>query len=210
MCDIVKLKTFALGEYQTNCYVLYKDYKAMIIDPGYSSKEIEDFLLNNGIVLESVFITHGHFDHVGGVNSLKKKYPNITVYAPKKDAYWYMRDPRNKIYEDIMVDKYVTEKDIINFQGVIFKIIETPGHTYGSVCLYADKVLFSGDTLFYHSVGRTDLYLGDTKALFESVKNKLFALPDDTIVYPGHGRATTIFEEKTNNPFVGKEYLWIK
>lgn len=207
MCDIVKLKTFALGEYQTNCYVLYKDYKAMIIDPGYSSKEIEDFLLNNGIVLESVFITHGHFDHVGGVNSLKKKYPNITVYAPKKDAYWYMRDPRNKIYEDIMVDKYVTEKDIINFQGVIFKIIETPGHTYGSVCLYADKVLFSGDTLFYHSVGRTDLYLGDTKALFESVKNKLFALPDDTIVYPGHGRATTIFEEKTNNPFVGKEYL---
>lgn len=207
MCDIVKLKTFALGEYQTNCYVLYKDYKAMIIDPGYSSKEIEDFLLNNGIVLESVFITHGHFDHVGGVNSLKKKYPNITVYAPKKDAYWYMRDPRNKIYEDIMVDKYVTEKDIINFQGVIFKIIETPGHTYGSVCLYADKVLFSGDTLFYHSVGRTDLYLGDAKALFESVKNKLFALPDDTIVYPGHGRATTIFEEKMNNPFVGKEYL---
>ena len=84
MCDIVKLKTFALGEYQTNCYVLYKDYKAMIIDPGYSSKEIEDFLLNNGIVLESVFITHGHFDHVGGVNSLKKKYPNITVYAPKR------------------------------------------------------------------------------------------------------------------------------
>lgn len=205
MCDIVKLVTFTLGEYQSNCYILYKNYRAMIIDPGYSSALVEDFLLNNGLILESIYITHGHFDHLGGVNTLKRKYPSITVYAPRKDAYWYMRDPKNKIYEDIMIDKYVTEKDFINFQGKIFKIIETPGHTYGSTCLYGNNVLFSGDTLFYHSVGRTDLYLGDSKALYESIINKLFLLPDDTIVFPGHGRPTTILEEKINNPLVRKE-----
>lgn len=205
MCDIVKLATFTLGEYQSNCYLLYKNYKAMIIDSGYPSFEVENFLLNNGLILESVYITHGHFDHVGGVNALKKKYPNITVYAPRKDAYWYMRNPNNKIYEDIMIDKYVTEDDFINFQGLIFNVIETPGHTFGSTCLYGNKILFSGDTLFYHSVGRTDLYLGDSKALYESIVNKLFTLPDDTRVFPGHGKPTTILEEKIMNPFVRKE-----
>lgn len=202
---IVKLKTFVLGEYQSNCYILYKDYEAMIIDPGYVSPEVENFLLDNGLILKKIYITHGHFDHVGGVNFFKKKYPSITVYAPKKDSYWYMKDPKNNVYEDIMIDKFVTENDFISFGGTIFTIIETPGHTYGSTCLYANNILFSGDTLFYHSVGRTDLYLGDSKALYESIKNKLYILPNDTVVFPGHGRKTTILEEKINNPFIREE-----
>lgn len=205
MCDILKIKTFVLGPYQSNCYILYKNYQALIIDPGYPSEEVLNFLLNNGLILEAIYVTHGHIDHVSGVNVLKKRYPSITVYAPKKDAYWYMRDPKNGIYEDVIVDKYVVEDDYVSFQGVLFKVIETPGHSYGSTCLYADKVLFSGDTLFYHSVGRTDLYLGDNKALYESITGKIYTLPEETVVYPGHGRTTTILEEKINNPFVRKE-----
>lgn len=207
-CDyLMRIMSFVLGEYQSNCYVLFKNYKAMIIDPGYNSKELENFLLENGLMVESIYITHGHFDHVGGVNSLKRRYPSMTVYAPKKDTYWYMKDPKNGIYEDIIIDKYVNEGDYVYFQGVVFKVIETPGHSYGSTCLYTDGVLFSGDTLFYHSVGRTDFYLGDSRALYKSIKMKLYLLPDETVVYPGHGRKTTILEEKLNNPFVRKETI---
>lgn len=201
----MNLVRFVLGDYQSNCYVLHKNYRAMIIDPGYQSEELGKFIIDNGLVIESIYITHGHFDHVGGVNALKKRYPSITVYAPRKDSYWYMKDPKNGIYEDILIDKYVAEGDYIHFEGAVFEVIETPGHSYGSTCLYFNKVLFSGDTLFYHSVGRTDFYLGSAKALHESIHNKLFLLPDETVVYPGHGQPTTILEEKINNPFVRKE-----
>lgn len=201
----MRIRTFTLGEYQSNCYVLYKNYKAMIIDPGYTSKELDNFISENGLIVECIYITHGHADHIGGVNFLKRKYPRITVYAPKKDSYWYTRDFKNKIYEDVIIDKYVVEGDYIYFLDTVFKVIETPGHSYGSTVLYFENYLFSGDTLFYHSVGRTDLYLGDNKALHESIINKLYTLPDETIVFPGHGKPTTILEEKINNPFVRKE-----
>lgn len=203
----MRIMSFTLGEYQSNCYVLYKNYNAMIIDPGYPSKELENFIVEKGLIVEAIYITHGHIDHVGGVNSLKKKYPKITVYAPQKDLYWYMRDPKNNIYEDIIIDKYVVEGDYIYFGDTIFKVIETPGHSYGSTCLYFENYLFSGDTLFYHSVGRTDLYLSSSKALSESIINKIYTLPDETIVFPGHGKPTTILEEKINNPFVRKENI---
>lgn len=202
----MNLIRFVLGQYQSNCYILYENYEAMIIDPGYPDKQIIDFLEEHGIVLKKIYITHGHFDHTGGVNMLKKRYPGAIVYAPRKDMYWYMKDPKNGIYEDVIIDEFVSEDDYIIFQEVPFKVIETPGHSYGSTCLYYNKVLFSGDTLFYHSVGRTDLYLGDQQALLNSINNKLYLLPDDTVVYPGHGNQTTIMEEKINNPFTRREF----
>ncbi len=203
----MNLMRFPLGEYQSNCYVLSKDYEAMIIDPGYPSKELDNYITTNGLIVKIIYITHGHFDHTGGVNALKRRYPNITVYAPRKDIYFYSRNPEQRIYEDVLIDKYVTEGDVISFVDAHFEVIETPGHSYGSTCLYYNKVLFSGDTLFYHSVGRTDLYLSNTKDLYNSIYYKLFELPDDTAVYPGHGRSTTILEEKLNNPIVGRKNI---
>lgn len=203
----MKLVKFVLGEYQSNCYIIYKDFAAMVIDPGYPSAKVNSFLVEKGLIVEKVYLTHGHIDHVGGVNALKKRYPDAIVYAPRKDLYWYQKNPENGLYEDVKIDIYVEKNDIIKFQEITFKVLETPGHSYGSSCLYFEEVLFSGDTLFYHSYGRTDLYLGDYKTLYNSIHNLLFKLPEKTVVYPGHGRTTTILEEKTNNPINREELL---
>jgi glyoxylase-like metal-dependent hydrolase (beta-lactamase superfamily II) len=185
---------------------LYDNFKAMIIDPGYESKELMHFLDDNGLQVEVIYVTHGHIDHIGGVNALKRKFKNATVYAPIKDQYWYSRNPRLGLHETLLVDVYVKENDVVLFLDKTFKIIETPGHSYGSTILYFDKVLFSGDTLFKNSIGRTDLYLGDFRSIMDSIKNKILTLPLDTIVFPGHGSETILKNEKENNPFI-KEYL---
>jgi len=179
----------------------------MVIDPGYESKELMHFLDDNGLQVEVIYVTHGHIDHIGGVNALKRKFKNATVYAPIKDQYWYSRNPRLGLHETLLVDVYVKENDVVLFLDKTFKVIETPGHSYGSTILYFDKVLFSGDTLFKNSIGRTDLYLGDFRSIIESIKNKILTLPLDTLVFPGHGPETIIKNEKENNPFI-KEYLW--
>ncbi len=202
----MNLQKFVLGDYQSNCYILYDNFKAMIIDPGYESKELMHFLDDNGLQVEVIYVTHGHIDHIGGVNALKRKFKNATVYAPIKDQYWYSRNPRLGLHETLLVDVYVKENDVVLFLDKTFKIIETPGHSYGSTILYFDKVLFSGDTLFKNSIGRTDLYLGDFRSIMDSIKNKILTLPLDTIVFPGHGSETILKNEKENNPFI-KEYL---
>lgn len=202
----MNLKKFVLGDYQSNCYILYDNFKAMIIDPGYESSELITFLDENGLQVEVIYVTHGHIDHIGGVNALKRKFKDATVYAPIKDQYWYSKNPKYGLQETLIVDTYVSEGDIVLFLDKPFKVIETPGHSYGSTVLYLDKVLFSGDTLFKNSIGRTDLYLGDFTQIMHSIKNKILTLPNDTMVFPGHGPATTIKDEKDNNPFI-KEYL---
>lgn len=202
----MNLQKFVLGDYQSNCYILYDNFKAMIIDPGYESKELMHFLDDNGLQVEVIYVTHGHIDHIGGVNALKRKFKNATVYAPIKDQYWYSRNPRLGLHETLLVDVYVKENDVVLFLDKTFKVIETPGHSYGSTILYFDRVLFSGDTLFKNSIGRTDLYLGDFRSIMDSIKNKILTLPLDTIVFPGHGSETILKNEKENNPFI-KEYL---
>lgn len=199
---VLNIKKFVLGSFQSNCYILYKDFKAMIIDPGYESKALDSFLASNGLVVDIIYITHGHIDHVGGVNALKRKYPRSTVYAPRKDQYWYQKDPRKGLHEDVLIDVYVKEGDYVSFFDYLFKVIETPGHSYGSTCLYYHHILFSGDTLFKGSVGRTDLYLGSFDELEKSIKQKLYTLPDETIVYPGHGDETSILFERKYNYYV--------
>lgn len=202
----MNLVSFTLGKYQSNCYIIYKDFKAMIIDPGYISEDVHRFLEEKGLKVDVIYVTHGHSDHIGGVNDLKRKYPSATVYAPKKDMYWYSRNSKYEIYDDLLVDVYVKNNVYVPFMDVVFQVLETPGHTYGSTCLYLNKVLFSGDTLFRRSIGRTDLYMGDYEAITHSIQQILYKLPDDTVVYPGHGNVTTIKEEKLYNPFI-KEAL---
>lgn len=199
----MQLKRFTVGPYQSNSYILYKNYEAMIIDVGLG-KEVENiiyFLESNGLVLTKIYITHGHIDHVGGVNTLKRKFPKAIVYAPIKDRYWYSKDSSKGLIEDVMIDEYVKQDDTIYFIDTLFKVIETPGHSYGSTCLYSNNVLFSGDTLFSGSIGRTDLYLGNFDDIIKSIKTKLFTLPKETKVFPGHGQMTTIKQEINYNPF---------
>ena len=204
---VLNIKVFVLGGYQSNCYVLYQGFKAMVIDPGYESVELVQFLSSKGLVVEVIYITHGHIDHVGGVNYLKRQFPQATIYAPLKDHYWYSKDPRKGLHEDVSIDVFVKEGDYVSFLDYVFKVIETPGHSYGSSCLYYDRILFSGDTLFKGSIGRSDLYLGNHKDLEQSIKNKLYTLPDKTVVYPGHGEVTTIGFEKRHNYFVKGDRL---
>ncbi len=198
----MNLKIFVIGPYQSNCYVLYKDFKAMIIDPGFESNELLNFLTENGLIVEIIYITHGHIDHVGGVNFLKKNFPKAMVYAPIKDRYWYGKNPQMGLFEDVKVDIFTKEGDYISFFNYLFKVIETPGHSYGSTSLYYNNILFSGDTLFKGTVGRTDLYLSSFADLEHSIKYKLYKLPDKTVVNPGHGPLTTIEFEKKHNYFI--------
>lgn len=201
----MEIKRFTLGDIKSNCYVLYQNQHALVIDPGYDSIEVKQFLTDNELTVDIVYATHGHFDHIGGINALKSLYPNAEVIAPKADEVFF--DPAfgiSRLGFKVNVDTWL-EADIeqeIEFRGQILKVIHTPGHSKGGTCLYlkSEGVLFSGDTLFYMTVGRTDLYQSSFEDLEDSLLNKLYHLPDNTICYPGHGRTTHIgFEKKYNS-----------
>lgn len=196
--EIIGLK---LGEARSNAYVVSEGKQCFIIDPGYEGPEIIEYIKSRKLDPQFIYITHGHHDHTGGVKQLKDMY-HLPVYAPLKDKVWMTDTIYNYFPYDIPVDQYVVEGDTIEFAGKEFSVIETPGHSEGSTSLYAAPHLFSGDTLFFENVGRVDIPFADMDVLIDSVKNKLLTLPDKTIVYPGHGKQTTIKHEKQNNPFI--------
>lgn len=198
------IKRFTLGAVQSNCYVLHINNKALVIDPGYESDLVLNYLTNHSLDVEIIYITHGHFDHIGGVNQLKTIYPNASVYAPLLDAELMDKDYGIQTIEKVMVDFYIKQADfqVLPFSQKPFRVLYVPGHSKGSTALYAQGILFSGDTLFRGSIGRTDLYLGNFDELIHSIKTSFYTLPEDTIVYPGHGFQTTINQEKKYNPFV--------
>lgn len=199
--DIMNIKRFTLGDYRSNCYILYEDGLAFVIDPGYESDELYHFLDEEKLIVGKIYLTHGHIDHVGGVKELKKRY-DCVVYAPEKDKIWLRMSPYNRLGYEIPVDVWVIDLDMISFIGRQLIVYETPGHSMGSTVLSFDRFLFSGDTLFYQSIGRVDIPLADGKVLYQSVKRIYDLFDDDVIVYPGHGRDTTIEHEKQFNPFV--------
>ena len=199
----MEIKRFTLSDIKSNCYIVYKNQHAMVIDPGFDSIEVKQFLEDNDLIVDIIYATHGHFDHIGGINALKSLYPKSEVIAPKADDVFF--DPAfgiSRLNFKVLVDTWL-DADIeqeITFQDVLFKVIHTPGHSKGGTCLYTNGILFSGDTLFYMTVGRTDLYQSSFKDLKDSILDKLYHLPEDTICYPGHGRTTHIgFEKKYNS-----------
>jgi len=175
--------------------------KAVIIDPGYESDELIDYIQKHHLSVEGIYVTHGHPDHVGGVRQLKNMF-HATVYAPLKDSSWMGEGQLNRIGHVIPVDVFVQEPDELNLIGKNFKIYETPGHSKGSTVLYVDGILFSGDTLFFQSIGRTDIPESEPQVIYHSIKKIYELFNDDVIVYPGHGKPTTIGHEKKFNPFV--------
>ena len=204
----MKVKTLTVGPLAENCFIVFDENSkdAVVIDPGADGDFILDELKD--LDVKAILATHGHLDHVGQVGYLKEKL-NVPFYMNKKDEFLI----NNEIFPNFAYivkavkcpspDFDVKDSDVLKFGNLEFQVIETPGHTPGSVCFFneKEKIIFVGDTLFKGSVGRTDLPGGNGKILEQSLK-KLMELPEDTVVYSGHGPKTTIGTEKRTNPFI--------
>ncbi len=194
----MNIRHFTLGEYQTNCYVVWGEGSSAccVIDPGYEPERILSFLAREGLTLEAILLTHGHFDHVGGVRDLVAETGCRVFLHPEDLSLPPMLTAGSIPYTDTY-----GEGSVLNLAGLSFRVLHTPGHTPGSVCLLADGTMFSGDTLFSGSCGRTDLPGGSRAKMTASLK-RLSMLEENCRVLPGHGPGTTLSEEKQYNPYL--------
>lgn len=192
---MLRIFTLPLGDYETNCYIVYTDHskKCVVIDPGYDAFLIEDHLTGMGLECDAILLTHGHFDHVGAVRDLAATF-GCPVYLRPEELTMPPQMTAGPLY---YTDFYPTEGQL-TVAGLEFTVLHTPGHTPGSVCLIEEDALFSGDTLFAGSCGRTDFPGGDARQMSASLRS-LKELPDHLRVFPGHGAASTIAYEKKHN-----------
>ena len=199
----MNLKRVIMSLYTENCYILWDENKiGAVIDPGSDFEKIEKVIAENNIIIKEILLTHSHFDHITSAKKLADKY-NLPVKMSynEKDVF---ENPENSMDVNIEVPdrfEYFYDGDIINAGDIELKVIETPGHTRGSVCFLweKEKILFSGDTLFKSTVGRWDFPTGSFEDLENSIKNKLYKLPQEVTVHSGHGFSTKIGREKETN-----------
>lgn len=203
---IESIKTPGMG---VNCYLLACEQtkKAILIDPGAGSKMIENWVKDKGFEIVNILLTHGHYDHIGSVEYLRKEL-NTDVAIHKDDAEM-LTDPSKNLSSFLGKGMELSPAEIllednqeIEVGKITLKVIHTPGHTPGGICILTDDGLISGDTLFDGSVGRADFPGGNMQLLISSIKNRLMDLPDETVVYPGHESRTTIGRERSSNPFI--------
>lgn len=205
----MKLYRMPLGALGTNCYIVVDESNqhCLVVDPGGEGERLVALLKEKGLQPEAVILTHGHGDHIGGVQAVVDAF-KVPVYINQGDEEFLTNSNLNlsgaigqpvKVTGDI---RFIKEDDVIRLGEYSFKVIETPGHTPGGVCFYGEGMVLAGDSLFLESIGRTDFPGSSYEDLIDSVRHKLFTLPEETVVYPGHGPETTIGHEKTYNPFV--------
>lgn len=213
----LKIEINELGSFGCNCSIIYSEItkEAIIIDPGNDASELIKIITRLGVTPKVLLHTHAHFDHIGESNIIKEKY-NVPMALHPDDLFLYnsLKEQGSwfgmKLKDPGIVDIHLNDQDTFGFESDdlknLLKTIHTPGHTPGSCCFHGNELnlLFSGDTLFNGSIGRTDLPGGDFNLILKSIKTKLFTLNDDVIVVPGHGPNTTIGKEKKSNPFVGE------
>jgi hydroxyacylglutathione hydrolase len=204
---------FEFHGFRENTYVLYDETReAVIIDPGcyefQERKSLDDFIAANGLKVKYLLNTHCHIDHVLGNNYVKEKYKvpfliHETELSLLRAVKTYASNYGFPNYQEALPDGYLTENDLVRFGNTELSILFVPGHSPGHIAFYyaAQKIVISGDVLFQRSIGRTDLPGGNLNTLITSIHQKLFILPDDVVVYPGHGDTTTIGEEKIHNPY---------
>ena len=205
----MKIQTEVVGIAQTNCYILSDGKTAVIIDPGDNAQQLLRILKEQGLTLTYIILTHGHFDHILGAQELcQKTNAKLCASHMEKDFLqnidYVFPFPSSIPYEGLTPDIFLKDEDIIISGDINLKVLETPGHTVGGISLLSGKALFCGDTLFFESVGRSDLPTGSSELLEDSINNILMLLDDDITVYPGHGPKTTIGYEREHNPFVGR------
>lgn len=196
------IKAIPAGIYDANCYILIdeKTREGAIIDPGGDELELERIIKDLDFKPKFILLTHAHMDHVGGVEYLSKLL-KIPFYMHENEEHYIEND--NTVFGNIRkADGFLKEDTKLNIGNLDIKVIHTPGHTQGGVCFLVDGKLFSGDTLFQGSIGRTDFPGGDMNTILNSIKDKLLILGDEVEVYPGHGPKTTIGFEKKINPFL--------
>ncbi len=206
---MMKIKVFSDNIAQVNSYLLYKDTRGILFDPGFNGNQIINFCKEKEIVIEHVILTHGHFDHIKDMKIIANHFDYHT-YIEENDYRLLFEDENNYakafnsrfvLPSNIIVMK-ITNGDTLKLYNEDFKFISTPGHTKGSMCIKHRNLLFSGDTLFYNSVGRTDLFSGNRKDMFSSIdllKNKI---SNDTTIYPGHGQSAKMKAIKEVNQFL--------
>ena len=200
-------KRLATGMLASNCYIIGQNGEGAVIDPGAEAAEIAGAVEELKLKVNYILLTHAHIDHIVSVDKLRTVL-DAKVLAHEKDAK-ALSNPflngsglfgLNRVFKD--ADGVLKDGDILDVGGLKLEILHTPGHTSGGICIKAGDSVFTGDTLFMMSIGRTDLGDGDQDQLMDSFKNKLMVLKDDTKVYPGHGTFTTIGYERAHNPYI--------
>jgi glyoxylase-like metal-dependent hydrolase (beta-lactamase superfamily II) len=205
----VIFKILEVGPFASNCYVVGSEAgkEGMIIDPGDDARRILQQVKGLGLDIKNIVLTHAHIDHIGGLTETAEA-TGAQVCAHRGDAMYLEQRPlRGTLtglpYPDIpAVDRWLNGGDSLDIGDLHFLVLHTPGHSQGCICLLGHGVLFSGDTLFNYGIGRTDLPGGNYSQLMNSIHTKLMVLPDNTVVYPGHGPETTIGAERRSNPFI--------
>lgn len=204
------LETYTVGPLQENCTLIHDGKEAILVDPGDEAQRLLKVLEQKSLTLQAIWLTHAHFDHIGAIAEIRENLGDIPVYLHPNDtvlfenahlaaARWEIpfRQPETKTLP-------LHDKQILTFSNTDIHCLFTPGHAPGHIAFYipSQGAVIAGDALFRGSIGRTDLPMGNHKQLLESIHSKLFTLPDETVVYPGHGESTIIGFEKQTNPFL--------